>query len=61
LGIDWNAVYRKAIPPPFVPASDSTGLKYVDKEFLDMAVANSEVGGGPDVAHFDGFTYKGGY
>jgi protein-serine/threonine kinase len=60
--IDWAMVYKKAIPCPFVPSAGADGApKYVDKEFLDMAVANSEVGGGPDVAHFDGFTYKGGY
>merc|ERR1712232_690535 len=55
-GIDWAAVYGKKIPPPFVPSAGND-TKYVDKEFLDMAVANSEVAGGKDVAKFEGFTY----
>merc|ERR1712232_567772 len=59
-GLDWAAVYAKQIPPPFVPSNTADGTKYVDKEFLDMAVANSEVAGGKEVAHFEGFTYAGG-
>jgi protein-serine/threonine kinase len=59
-GTDWAAVMSKSIPPPFTPSCSADGgvPKYVDKEFLDMPVANSEVGGGADVAHFEGFTYK---
>lgn len=57
---DWNAVMTKQIPTPFTPAVGVGGVpKYVDKEFLDMPVANSEVGGG-EVKHFEGFTYQGG-
>jgi len=56
-GIDWAAVYAKQIAPPFTPSGSADSTKYVDKEFLDMAVGNSEVAGGRDVAHFEGFTY----
>lgn len=59
-GVDWQAFYEKKIPTPFTPAVSKPGeAKYVDKEFLDMQVANSEVAGGIDDKHFDGFTYQG--
>jgi len=58
-GIDFNQLLLKRIQPPFKPATGPGDCKYVDKEFLDMPVANSEVGGNNlhDVAHFQGFTY----
>jgi protein-serine/threonine kinase len=60
-GLDFVALYNKQIPTPFTPTVGNAGdAKYVDKEFLDLPVANSEVGGNPlgEVAHFEGFTYQ---
>lgn len=59
---DWAAVYEKRIAPPFKPdVKDEADVKYFDKEFLNMPVANSEVreAGSKDVKHFEGFTYTG--
>eukprot|EP00929_Paragymnodinium_shiwhaense_P080307 TRINITY_DN4186_c0_g2_i1.p1 TRINITY_DN4186_c0_g2~~TRINITY_DN4186_c0_g2_i1.p1 ORF type:complete len:348 (+),score=90.77 TRINITY_DN4186_c0_g2_i1:163-1206(+) len=57
--ISFNDMLNKRIPPPFKPAVGSgSDPKYVDKEFLDMNVANSEVAGARDDAHFAGFTYQ---
>ena len=58
-GTDWAAVYSKQITPPFKPEGDGSSAKYVDKEFLDMAVANSEAPGGKEAMKFEGFTYAG--
>jgi len=56
--IDWAAVLQRRIAAPFKPnISQSGDVKYVDKEFLDQPVVNSEVAGMRDVQHFDGFTF----
>jgi len=58
--INFDMLYNKQIPTPFTPSCANPGdAKYVDKEFLDMPVANSEVGGQGEVGHFEGFTYQG--
>eukprot|EP00929_Paragymnodinium_shiwhaense_P080305 TRINITY_DN4186_c0_g1_i2.p1 TRINITY_DN4186_c0_g1~~TRINITY_DN4186_c0_g1_i2.p1 ORF type:complete len:346 (+),score=85.65 TRINITY_DN4186_c0_g1_i2:82-1119(+) len=56
--VNWNDALNKRIQPPFKPNTSGSDAKYVDKEFLDMNVANSEVAGGRDDAHFAGFTYR---
>eukprot|EP00928_Gymnodinium_smaydae_P081647 TRINITY_DN65124_c0_g1_i1.p1 TRINITY_DN65124_c0_g1~~TRINITY_DN65124_c0_g1_i1.p1 ORF type:complete len:381 (-),score=83.17 TRINITY_DN65124_c0_g1_i1:112-1254(-) len=58
--VDFNKLYNKQIAPPFKPSvSNPLETKYVDKEFLDLPIANSEVGpGGQDQAYFQGFTYQ---
>jgi protein-serine/threonine kinase len=57
--IDWVAVGQRRVTPPFQPTVSQDGdVKYFDKEFLDLPVVNSEVPGGPEVKHFDGFTYQ---
>lgn len=59
--VDFHALVQKRVTPPFKPAGSANDPKYVDKEFLDLPVANSEVGGRvPDAKHFEGFTYQGG-
>jgi len=60
-GVYWRAMYDKRILPPFKPNLTSAGTaKYVDKEFLEMPVINSEAPEGrvKDVNHFDGFSYQ---
>lgn len=57
-GLDWLAINQKRVAPPFKPMiANGADLKYVDKEFLEMAVANSEPPGMGEIGHFDGFTY----
>jgi len=60
-GVDWQAVVERRVTPPFQPAVTADGdVKYFDREFLDLPVANSEVGGPQnEVSHFEGFTYAG--
>jgi protein-serine/threonine kinase len=61
-GINFVDLRALRVQPPFAPQAAGGGdLKYVDKEFLDMNVANSEVGQarGPCDKHFDGFSYAG--
>jgi protein-serine/threonine kinase len=61
-GIHWEAMEQKRIEPPFkLSVSGSTDVKYFDKEFVNLPVANSEEGDSSlrDVNHFDGFTYQG--
>jgi protein-serine/threonine kinase len=59
-GVDWEAVLKKEITPPFKPDVSGPGdTKYFDKEFTSMPAVNSEVRGGQDVKHFEGFTYSG--
>jgi len=63
-GVDWQEVYEKKITPPFQPnlntATAEGNVKYFDKEFVNMAVVNSEVReDNRDVKHFEGFTYAG--
>jgi len=60
--VDFDAVYRKEVEVPFKPTVAETqgDAKYVDKEFLEMPVGNSEVAGAREQAHFDGFTFEGG-
>eukprot|EP00928_Gymnodinium_smaydae_P057456 TRINITY_DN40697_c0_g1_i1.p1 TRINITY_DN40697_c0_g1~~TRINITY_DN40697_c0_g1_i1.p1 ORF type:complete len:362 (-),score=69.33 TRINITY_DN40697_c0_g1_i1:134-1135(-) len=57
--VDFNALYNKQILPPFKPSvTNPLEAKYVDKEFLDLPVANSEAGAHvQEQAHFQGFTY----
>lgn len=58
--VDFNLLLAKRIAPPFKPdLSGANDLKYVDKEFLNMPVVNSEVGGEREVAKFEGFSYAG--
>jgi len=58
--VDFNLLIAKKIAPPFKPdLSGANDLKYVDKEFLNMPVANSEVGGEREAGKFEGFTYQG--
>jgi protein-serine/threonine kinase len=63
-GLSFEDLRACRIQPPFTPqaATNPADPKYVDKEFLDMNVANSEVGQarGPYDKNFDGFTYAGG-
>jgi len=56
--IDFALLYQKKIVPPFKPEVASNPTKYVDKEFLDMATANSEAAGEREVMKFDGFEFK---
>lgn len=56
--IDFALLYQKKIAPPFKPEVSENPLKYVDKEFLGMATANSEAPGEKEVMKFDGFEYK---
>lgn len=57
-GIDFDAVYQKKVEPPFKPEiSGADDVKYFDKEFLNMPVANSEIRGANEVHHMEGFTY----
>jgi len=55
--IDFALLYQKKITPPFKPEVSENPLKYVDKEFLGMATANSEAPGEKEVMKFDGFDY----
>jgi len=64
-GINFQDLLHRRVAPPFKPASSKDGdVKYVDKEFLEMNVANSEVGapgpldGQQGDYHFAGFTYQ---
>lgn len=59
-GLDLNLLLAKRIEPPFKPdISSQADVKYFDKEFLNMPVANSEVAGAGEVKHFEGFTMGG--
>lgn len=61
-GQDWVAIYERKVTPPFKPdIKGEDDVKYFDKEFLNMPVANSEIkdAGAKDVKHFEGFTYAG--
>jgi len=56
-GTDYKAYVDKKIAPPFKPdISSAADVKYFDKEFLNMPVANSEVQGAQEVRNFAGFT-----
>lgn len=61
-GMDWTALTQRRIPPPFRPnLQEASDVRYFEREFLDLPVANSEVHENPllrDVAHFEGFTYQ---
>jgi len=61
-GLDWRAILKKRLPVPYKPnLPNTTTVKYVDKEFLDMPL-NSEApepGRVKDDNHFIGFTYDG--
>merc|ERR1712232_67757 len=58
--LDLNQVLAKRIAPPFKPdLASANDVKYFDKEFLNMPVANSEVEGAGEVKKFDGFTMGG--
>lgn len=61
-GIDWIALEQRRVAPPFRPnISQDTDVQYFDKEFVDLPVVNSEVGGEHflrDANHFEGFTYE---
>jgi len=61
-GIDWIALEQRRVAPPFRPnISQDTDVQYFDKEFVDLPVVNSEVGGDHllrDANHFEGFTYE---
>jgi protein-serine/threonine kinase len=59
-GVDWDDLYNLRVTPPFKPdVSGPDDTKYFDKEFTSMPAVNSEVRGGQDVKHFEGFTYSG--
>lgn len=57
--IDFALLYQRKITPPFKPETQGNRLKYVDKEFLDMPTANSEVAGEKEVMKFEAFSYCG--
>jgi len=62
-GIEWLAILQRRVSPPFRPAvSQSSDVKYFDREFVDLPVVNSEVtdavGHTRDMNHFEGFTYQ---
>eukprot|EP00927_Polykrikos_kofoidii_P052846 TRINITY_DN4683_c0_g1_i6.p1 TRINITY_DN4683_c0_g1~~TRINITY_DN4683_c0_g1_i6.p1 ORF type:complete len:330 (+),score=59.71 TRINITY_DN4683_c0_g1_i6:68-1057(+) len=58
--LNFEDLYSRNIVPPFKPSVGGGGeAKYVDKEFLNLPVVNSEAGGGTaDPHHFAGFTYE---
>eukprot|EP00927_Polykrikos_kofoidii_P052845 TRINITY_DN4683_c0_g1_i5.p1 TRINITY_DN4683_c0_g1~~TRINITY_DN4683_c0_g1_i5.p1 ORF type:complete len:330 (+),score=60.21 TRINITY_DN4683_c0_g1_i5:68-1057(+) len=58
--MNFEDLYSRNVVPPFKPSVGGSGeAKYVDKEFLDLPVVNSEAGGGTaDPHHFAGFTYE---
>merc|ERR1711971_783914 len=59
-GVNWDALLNLQETPPFKPdVSGPDDTKYFDKEFTSMPAVNSEVRGGQDVKHFEGFTYSG--
>jgi len=63
-GLDWVALEKRAIPPPFKPTfggqKEDDVVKYFEKDFVGQPVVNSEVGeGGRDLGHFEGFTFTG--
>lgn len=61
-GIDWVAITQRRVTPPFKPDIRRTSdVKYFDKEFLDLAVVNSEpqdAGHARGDNYFEGFTYQ---
>lgn len=62
-GIDFLAVSQRRVTPPFKPlVSQSSDVKYFDKEFVDLPAVNSEAGEADQSlgakGHFDGFTYQ---
>ena len=57
-GTDWAAVLQRRLQPPFKPNVGQDGdVKYVDEEFLDTPVANSDDEREREVEHFEGFAY----
>merc|ERR1712025_1391233 len=56
-GFDFAACHRRELDPPFVPQLKDGDVMYVDQEFTQMPVVNSEEPGARNVAHFEGFTY----
>ena len=59
--MDFALLYQRKITPPFKPEVSANPTKYVDKEFLNMATANSEAAGERKVMKFDGFEFLGNY
>jgi protein-serine/threonine kinase len=58
--VNWVAVIECKLPVPFKPTLSAAGdVKYFDKEFVNLAVADSETGQRSEVRHFEGFTYDG--
>lgn len=57
--VDWQALYKKQVTPPFKPKIDPKNLAALfDKEFTRMPVANSEHPGMKEKHRFEGFTYE---
>ena len=62
-GIDWDKLYKKAIPPPFVPTvRDITDLSNIDRAFtseraVDSVVEDSVIAQVAE-ADFEGFTFQ---
>nr|AAA64341.1 cAMP-dependent protein kinase [Lingulodinium polyedra] len=63
-GLDWVALEKRAIPPPFKPTfggqKEDDVVKYFEKDFVGQPVVNSEVGeGGRDLGHLEASTLTG--
>jgi len=62
-GIDWDALVRRRIPPPWRPeVYDDADTRYVDPEFLEQSTAESSVAttnqsASTVTSSFTGFTY----
>jgi serine/threonine protein kinase len=62
-GVNWDDVYNKRIPPPFVPdVKDDTDTRCFDEEFTAQAAVDSVVEQGMLAdsvqKEFEGFTYS---
>jgi len=59
--VDWTVVLNREVPVPFKPDLSAAGdVKYFDKEFVNLAVGDSETGAVGEVKHFEGFTFGAG-
>lgn len=64
-GVNWDDIYHKRIPPPFVPnVKGDTDTSYFDEEFTRQAPVDSVAESGYLAAsvqkEFEGFTYSDG-
>ena len=61
--IDWDAILKKEIKPPFTPKLKSpTDTKYIDPEFTSNTPKDSSVAGGSSLENennnYAGFSYE---